>query len=229
MSKKDEGKGKLNEEGQKRTRGYAKILEIFSKVGLVILWIAIVCLAITTLVTPIVMKSVKISENEITIKDEKIEIKENEEDELDILYQDKKIVTLTGGDRAFLKGALENLTAGRLTAAIMIITISGIVVLVIGLMSIKVFIKIITSIEEDPTPFNAENPVRIRKIGKLMLASFLISFVCDEVVDAITKGLFAANQDMLKLLVIVGVFLLSYIFEYGFELQKESDSTLYDR
>ena len=82
---------KFKKEKQNKVKTLSKIIEILSKIGQVIIWIAIPIIAILMAVSPMVIKNVEVNEDTITFKDNKLELEKVEEDKI-VLKSNKILI-----------------------------------------------------------------------------------------------------------------------------------------
>ncbi|AQR94305.1 DUF2975 domain-containing protein [Clostridium saccharoperbutylacetonicum] len=88
--------------------------------------------------------------------------------------------------------------------------------------------KILTNIENNYTPFIIENSKKIKLVGLLIIAySILPNLIAYPLLKLITKGVSLDINSSIPIIFAASfILLLSKIFTYGCELQKDSDETL---
>ena len=109
-----------------------------------------------------------------------------------------------------------------------LMTGTAVVVIVLAL-------RIVFSMQQETTPFTMDNARRLRVIGWLLIAYELIIEVSARLADRLALEVFSAEGvavsthfSMGGLLIVVGlaVLAISFVFQYGIELQRLSDETL---
>ena len=223
----------MKEESKKYLKILSKILEVFAIVGKVFSIIAIPFLVICMFFAPVIINNVDVKDNKIIVNgfDEKIEIfKEGkndatikiksgdkvvaEEKEEKIIDELKKMVVNTPKNKVIF------IAEGYLTLAIALI--------VLGIIILNYTIKLFRNIRTIDTPFVEENVSYLRKIAKFMIIMLAVNIIGTVIIEAATN--YEINIDMAttNIFYILLIFIASYIFEYGIELQKNSKKKLYD-
>ncbi len=86
--------------------------------------------------------------------------------------------------------------------------------------------KIFGEMEESRSPFSQKNAVRIKGIAIVSVVLSFVSGFSEALVDYYTLGRLTWGINLVVLLTGVTIYCLAIIFQYGFELQRESDETL---
>lgn len=92
---------------------------------------------------------------------------------------------------------------------------------------------LLRTIRSDSTPFTKENASRLKRIAVLLVAVEPMQMICSVVFNAL-RPLTAAGQKVVEvrsmggMVIALGliVFCIALVFEYGTDLQKQSDETL---
>lgn len=108
----------------------------------------------------------------------------------------------------------------------MIFLIIDIVIMIIILNYVE---KLFNNIKNNQTPFTLENVGFIKKISYLMIALIFITPISDtlfSIISSVSNG--GENPfEIMNILEILIIFSMSYIFEYGYEIQKDSKGKIY--
>lgn len=101
--------------------------------------------------------------------------------------------------------------------------VMGISVLVCGLLE-----RIFLEIHREGTPFSVSHVIRIKKAAALALILSILSGTDQNVETAILTGepMILVGIEVLWILFAVIIYCLAHIFDYGCQLQQESDETL---
>ena len=83
------------------------------------------------------------------------------------------------------------------------------------------------NISEKDTPFTEENSDYINKIAYLSLVTVLISFVADIVSSLFFKDSMV-SFNLSRVIYVLILYIIAYIFEYACILQKESKKNIYE-
>ena len=89
--------------------------------------------------------------------------------------------------------------------------------------------KLFNNIKNNQTPFTLENVGFIKRISYLMIALILITPISDAVFSIISGVSNGGDSpfEIINVLEILIIFSMSYIFEYGYEIQKDSRGKMY--
>ena len=108
----------------------------------------------------------------------------------------------------------------------MVFLIVNIVIMIIILNYVE---KLFNNIKNEKTPFTLDNVKFIKKISYLMIALILITPISDAVFSIISGVSNGGDSpfEIINVLEILIIFSMSYIFEYGYEIQKDSRGKMY--
>ena len=88
--------------------------------------------------------------------------------------------------------------------------------------------KLFINIHNGETPFSLENADHIKKIAILMIANIILPSISAVLVELIS-GITVNNEfDLINVIYILFLFSMAYIFEYGYEIQLDSNGKMYD-
>lgn len=221
---------KLKEKEQKKVKVLSKVLYILALIGKIATRIAAGIVIVIAVLIPVFASDIKYKNNEIRFKNISKDVIRFEEKDKDIiiLVNDKKIKD--PADQKTLQMVKDVLDNNSITKVTVIVT-TGFVLLGIYLFVIGIILshieKLFKNINEGQTPFTLENVKHIKKAAYYMIAAIVFS--------AIGSGVFAliseageVEFDTFDLIEILFLFAMAYIFEYGVEIQKDSEGIMYD-
>ena len=220
---------KLKEEKQKKVRVLSKIISVISKIGKVFTMIGIVCLTMVMLISPFIISKVDVVKDKIVIGDNTLGIEiVDKNDKVRLQFNDKVVITDVKNktDVVKVKNIIKNNSKTKLVICSevgFIFLIGSLVCIYIMLGNISQFFK---NIHDGDTPFTLDNVKHIKKIAYLMIAVLLIgpfselffSLIINEVEFSIPS---------FSIIEILVMFIMAYIFEYGYELQLDSKGKMY--
>ena len=212
---------KFKEEKQKQIKGMSKIIYVVSRIAQIVLMIGIVVLGLCMIAVPIVLNNTRISENEITVFDQSYgyEIKENV-----IFVGEEKINIQTTTDlQEYLMG---HSTIYYIVTTEIVILSMGATLLFMWIM-LKYVEKLFVNIHNEDTPFTLENVKYIKKVAIFLIAVVLFPDVTGILFEMITKVDMGAELEIVNLLLSLIVYVMAYIFEYGYEIQLDSKGRIY--
>ena len=217
---------KFNEKKQKEVKTLSNIIAMIGKIGSIVLKVAIPFIIIAMLIVPYIVSNLEIKENEITFKSESIKIVDENKIEVhgviigeyDGDLEDNEVIKVfTNNSKVKIISYFESA---------MIFLIINIVIMMIILNYVE---KLFNNIKNNQTPFTLENVGFIKRISYLMIALILITPISDAVFSIIS-GVSNGGDSPFKIinvLEILIIFSMSYIFEYGYEIQKDSRGKMY--
>ena len=220
---------KLNEAKQKKMKGLSKAIYIIAKIGKILVTIPIGVIIVLSLLFPFFMKDFKYEDNKISFgrfsKDE-IEIIENEGIKLNgSLMED-------GPDKASIikiKDALDNNSKTNLIIYFYLTDVLLIAYLILLRMVFKDLEKLFMEIYNGDTPFTLINVRMMKKIAFTMIATIIVSNIGAGVLDLMINNMSDVGIDLKDCIQILFLFSMAYIFEYGYELQKDSNGKMYGK
>ena len=174
------------------------------------------------IILPILAFNVEIQEqNKIKAFGTELEYQTRNE-EMVLKYANGEVVIGLVDESTDMNSILEKI---RNTSKFSIIVIGEIflicsVIVLICIYNIMKHVKnIFLNIHNGDTPFTRENVQSIKKTAKYMIITILLPTITE---NSVTIGI-----DLLEVLYILIIFCLSYIFEYGYEIQLDSKGKIY--
>ncbi|MBR3152447.1 MAG: helix-turn-helix transcriptional regulator [Clostridia bacterium] len=218
---------KLTEEKQKKMKGLSKAIFVIARIGKIIVTIPIGVLVVLSLLFPFFMKEFKYEDNKMSfgsISKDEIEFSENDKIKVN------GSVLEDGPDRESIikiKNALDNNSKTKLIVSLYIVTILLIIYLILVRMVFKYLEKLFIEIYNGDTPFTLINVRMMKKIAFTMIATIIISNLGAGVSDFLINDVSDVGINLKDCLQILFLFSMAYIFEYGYELQKDSNGVIY--
>ena len=220
---------KFKKEKQKKVRVLSTIIADIAKVGWIISIILVCFIAIGTIILPIALKDIEIKDNKIVSDGKIIEVVE-ENDKLVLKHKnevfadvrDQKSITLI---KEIINGNLNY--KGLLIGCFEVALISMIVCFVLAIFMFKNLEKLFNNIKNGDTPFTLENVEYIKKIAYIMIALIILPNVGGTIFEIILKQDLDISFEPFSILEILIIFVISYIFEYGYEIQLDSKGKMY--
>lgn len=219
---------KLKKEKQKKVKGLSKAIYIISKICRVCTIVGISFITITMLLAGIVGSKAKInpSKNEIEISGGKIHYKINEEE---IIIKDKKGETgsFKVEETAKIKKVINEKKVGTIVLLYELAAACLIATLVIMSILLKNLEKLFRNIHDGETPFTLENVNYVKKITMYMIIVMVFPVISAGIGELITKIGLEIEISLMDIVLILVVAALGYIFEYGYEIQRDSKGRMY--
>ena len=224
---------KFKEEKQRKIKGISKAVYILARIGKIVLTMAISVILFLVIFTPIFISNIEIKDDTILFFgkriDDKITIeKPNDDVKLQLEVNGSVIEDENNQDEIEqIKSVLENNSKVKIIAYVEIGYLCSMVCLVLYRMTLSRLEKLFININEGDTPFTLENVRYIKQMAFLMIASIIfpnISGIFFELILKLDLGIGLELFDVIQILFLFG---MSYIFEYGYELQQDTKAKMY--
>ena len=220
---------KLKEEKQKKVKVLSKIVSIVSKIGKVCCIVGITVVAFIAIMVPILVKNITTKDDEIVFKNDTIKLVE-EDDEIQLKFKGNLIATI---DNERSIEMIKEVADKNINNKVLVITYTElalaflIATLYLLILLFKRLDKLFTNINSGDTPFTLENVDHIKKIAYLMIALIIIPSISAALFELIIKRDLNIDIETFSVLEILIIFVISYIFEYGYEIQLDSKGVMY--
>lgn len=219
---------KFKEAEQKKMKTLSKIISVFAKIGRIVNTICIPIVLLTILLAPYFIKNMSVKEDELiwtgvnnkivlTTEEEKVSLKY---DNILIANADAEIVSTKYIDvfRNHSKMAI----IGYIEAAFLTLLVTIILVAII----LKHLEELFKNIYKGHTPFTPENVTHIKKMAWLMIAAILIPNIGGAIFSFLINV--EIDFELFDLVQILFLFSMAYIFQYGYEIQLDSNGIMYE-
>lgn len=218
---------KFNEKKQNQVKSLSNVISLIGKIGGIVLKVAIPFIILAMILIPFIISNVEVKENQISFKtdnikiidENKIEIHDIIVGELDIDDEDYDVIEM------FENNSNIKIITYVETGLVFLLVELYIMIIILGCVE-----KLFNNIKENTTPFTLDNVNYIKKISYLIIALILISPISDllfSILLGISNG-GSSPFELMNILEILIIFSMSYIFEYGYEIQKDSKGKMYN-
>ena len=217
---------KFNEKKQKEVKTLSNVISMIGKIGSIVLKVAIPFIIIAMLIVPYIVSNLEVKENEITFKSESIKIVDENKIEVHGVIIGEYDGDLADNEVIKIFKNNSNIKIISYFETAMIFLIIDIVIMIIILNYVE---KLFNNIKNNLTPFTLENVGFIRKISYLMIALIMITSIWNILFNVISTSTNSGENSfgLIGILEILIIFSMSYIFEYGYEIQKDSKGKIY--
>ena len=218
---------KFNEKKQKEMKSLSNVIELIGKIGSIVLKVAIPFIILVMILIPYIVNNVEIKDNEIIFKTDNIKIVDQNKIEIhDIIIgefdediSNNQIIKMFSNNSKFK-------IISYLEISIIFLLID-IIIMIIILNNVE---KLFNNIKNNTTPFTLDNVNYIKKISYLMISLIIISPISNTIFNSILSTSNEENPfELIGILEILIIFSMSYIFEYGYEIQKDSNGKIYNK
>ena len=227
--KKNVPKAALDKTKQNYLKGITCAVAIIAKILRVLVYVGMGALVVCVILIPVFFNSFDIQGHTISIKgfEDRIELINVGETSYKVKMGDKEEIVDLEISTKNIDYILDNYSKTR------IICLSE-VAAIISIASLLLLSYILASVEKlarnigNGKAFTMDNALLLRNIGYLMIAIIVVPFLAGIVPNAVMDTHFGENFGLVNVIEILIVFALSYLFEYGSALAKNSDIVLYD-
>ena len=223
---------KFKEDEQKKMKILSKAISVLSKIGKVALVIGIVAVTLAVITIPVLGFNTKHSyPGEVKVFNKTINYDRSDDNVIVIKYKDKE-EKITGNDEVLALNKIidyvedDNLTKVVIFADFALVCL--IVTLVLAYKMLDHLDNLFINIHSGDTPFTMDNVVHIKRIAWLMIGLIIFPAITGAIGELIMGVDLDVSFGGISLLSILLIFSLSYIFEYGYQIQLDSKGVMYD-
>ena len=217
---------KFNDKKQQQMKTLSNVIGLIGKIGSIVLKVAIPFVILVMVLVPYIVNNVEVKNNEIAFKTDNIKIiGENKIQIYDIVVGEF--------DEDILENEVVEVFNNHSNFEVIAYIEAGLVFLIFDIVLV-IFVlsyveKLFNNIKNNNTPFILENVNFIKKISYLMIALILITPISGIIFNSLL-GLSQGDStfELISVLEILIIFSMSYIFEYGYEIQKDSKGKMYN-
>lgn len=240
MAKKEDTKKEIVEEKKKtvtvnldknkleRTKTFSRILYILVRIEKVFMALGVIGMAILMVATPVVVKNVSVDGKVINAFGQKISYKDDG-DTIGLYFGNVEIETLTNEEKVGFDYAvkeLANTNIAKVFGFFEFALVGGIAMLVIMYIILNYLAKLFSSFFTNNTPFTNDNLEYLQRIAKLTLITVIISFSF-ELLSTIIFSSSMISFSISSLVLVLVLYVITYIFEYACMLQKKSKAIMF--
>jgi len=216
---------KFDEQKQVKVKNLCNIIALIGQIGAIVLKVAIPFIVLVMMVLPYVVSNVELSGDEIRFKNEniklvggnKIEVHNVVIGEFDDDINFTEIVEIFNSNSRLV-------IIGYLEMALLFLVIN-IVIMILVFTNVE---KLFNNIKNNHTPFTIDNVYFIKKISYLMIALILVMPMSNALFRTLLDISLASDSfGLISVLEILILYSMSYVFEYGVEIQKDSNGKIY--
>ena len=219
---------KLKKEKQKQVKVISNIISIIAKITAIVLRVVFGFLVVGMLLLPIGFKHIDFKDGHLVAKDKAVKIVEvGKTTEIRVgehtvigTFDDKSIENITPTLEHFGVPATIGLLEGGL------LFIGALIIVLIN--ALKHLEKLFVNIKDGDTPFTMDNVAHIKKMSYLMIACIILASIGELLLNIPLKNKVNIEFNMMNIVEILFLYSMSLIFEYGYEIQKDSKGIMYE-
>ena len=226
---------KLEKGKQKKLKTASKAVYIIAKIAKIFTIIGVVLFFLGMSVAIAFVNNVNVKDDstvEMKFGSSSVEFKE-EENHMELLVNGEKmenseIKTEDENEMKTIINTFKNNSKYSIIATLVSITVFSGAVMILLAITLKRLEELFKNIHDEDTPFTIENVDLIKKMTYFMIASILINLVGSFVVSLLVNMDGKVNINVgFNIISILVLYCLGFIFEYGYEIQQNSQSRIY--
>ena len=220
---------KFKNEKQKKVKALSKIVAVIAKIGWIVSIVGIALFTLAAIALPFALKNIDMKDNKIVTTNNAIEIID-EGDKL-VLKHNHVIIAAESDPQSIslirdvVKSNLNNKPLLIGYCEVGLITLIACLVLLIFMF--RRLEKLFNNINKGNTPFTLENVEHIKKIAYIMIALIILPNVGGVISEIILDRDLDVSFELFNVVEILILFVVAYIFEYGYEIQLDSKGKIY--
>lgn len=218
---------KLKTKKQLRLKKVSKVISYISKMLKIYALIGVIFIIIFIFATPFICQKIEIHENKIIFIEDHIGYDEKNDTYYDY-YTQSSVYLEEGSNDAQLFNQLKDYSHVELIIGVEILLILLLVYMIVFYLLNETIQYLFKNISSKSTPFTFINMMHIRHMTKYLLV-LLICHTCIKllIILAIIKT-WIFSIDIMQIIYILSLVCLSYIFEYGYQIQLDSNGVIYE-
>lgn len=220
---------KFKEEKQKKIKGISKAIYVLARIGKIVCKIAIPIIIVVMIATPFFLKNMEVKNNKlIWTGNKKFHITDNG-GKITLKYNDNMIIADVSSQEIntkyieILKNNSKYLIIGYIEVGFLFLVIS----LFLYEMTLNRLEKLFININQGDTPFTLENVRYIKEMAKFMIIALILPSCGGILFEKILATDLDVDFELFDVTQILFLFGISYVFEYGYELQQDTKAKMY--
>lgn len=220
---------KFKKEQQNRIKGFSKTISIISKVCKIILIVCIPIVVISMIIIGLTVSKVKVTDNEVSFNgfNESIRLVETD-NKVSFMFGDVCVGNITNQDDII---RFKELFINNDKNLLLIYVETGFVFLLINIVLISIMLhaleNLFTNINKGDTPFTLINVEYIKRMAYLMIVITIMPNIAGVIFERILNINLNIEFELFNLVEILFLFSIAYIFQYGYEIQLDSQGKMY--
>lgn len=218
---------KFKAEKQKKMKGISKAIYVTARIGKIAVVMSAIILAVLLIALPIIANGIEITENNISFYGENYNYEIDEKNIIVTEGKTGKSTSIYVDTDSDLQEYYNSRSKTFLIVSTEVIGISLIAFLGITFIILRNIEKLFINIHNEDTPFTLENVKYIRKIAMFLIIAIIAPTVCGVLFQAFAEIDMNVGIELMDLILVLIIFSMAYIFEYGYELQLDSRGKMY--
>lgn len=223
------GMVKLTSKNQNIVRSLSKVVWIVSRIIQPLMIIAAFFIVLGIVSIPMIFNQIKVEDDKITVANESFTY--NYEGGVLELTHGESTQKIEVGKGIDLDKYIKNYSSSQYTTEAEILLVSALASVILLFLIFKKIGDIFRNIAKEDTPFTLENTICIKRLGiyYLIFALFpmLVSMIANIAVKNSVFLKLGVNFNLMGVIIAIMIFVIYYVFVYGYEMQIDSESKMY--
>lgn len=218
---------KFKNEQQRKMKGISYIIYIISKIGQWFALLGIAILVLCFIAIPIVGSNIEIKDSEIEVYGNTYKYTINDNDIILMNDDNSKLLNIQTKTTTDLNSYISGHSATYFVICTEIIIICLIISIIFMYLLLRCLENLFKNIHNNDTPFTLDNVKYIKNMALflILLVIFpMVSGLLFEIVTGIDMNISFEIMEVVFALIIIS---LAYIFEYGYQIQLDSNGRMY--
>lgn len=221
---------KFEKNKQKKVKNLSKLIYIIARICMIACIVGLISVCITIIATPFLSSSVKVKDNKIVrIFNQDVEYQRNDNKVIIITDKDKTVITDKNEVEVLniIMDKIENNSITKMVVFIEIVFVFLLFTLSLLYLTFKHLENLFKNIYSGETPFTMSNVNHIKRMAILMIIIIVVPTVAGVIAEKIIGEDLGIGFEMFDFIYILFLFSMSYIFEYGYQIQMDSKGKMY--
>lgn len=210
---------KFKAEKQRRMKNISKLMYALARIGKIGVSIVVPIVILLMVFTPFIVRDLDVVDNKVVSKNEiaggKIKLYDldsNNEQDVESIQK--------------VKVVLENHSDGEIIGVVEASLVFLLAYVIVIRYVFKYLEGLFMNIYKGDTPFTKDNVMFIKKMAYLMIVAIIISGIGSSILESLVVSA-DMGIDMFNIIEILFLISMAYIFEYGYEIQLDSNGRMY--
>ena len=223
---------KFKKEKQQKMKGLSKAIYIIARIGKILVTISIPIIIILMILFPYLISKINVVDDKIIFDGSEVKItaEENVNNGISLKMQFNDNVVADETEQITIV-KIKNILENNSKAVIIGYAETAFLLLIVNVFLYRIILKhledLFININNGDTPFTLENVKHIKKMAYLMIATIILPNISGAIFELILKSDLDVGFELFDVVEILFLFSMSYIFEYGHEIQLDSKGKIY--
>ena len=221
---------KLNEKEQKRMKGLTNVLSLIGKIGKILTRVGMGFLVVAMIIVPLFISTVEVKGDKLVVSGEVINITELD-DGIRLTVSNNEHVVIGDLNKKDTETIINSIKKYKKPLFITLIELGfGILCVFLYIVSLALnrMEKLFTNIHDGSTPFTLENVEHMKKMSIYMIVAIILSAFGSSMITIAFGDSANIEFNLFNIVEIIFIYAMSYVFEYGYHIQKDSKGIMYN-